>query len=100
LPNQGCKLCEFALADDEGEKIEKQPKRSALVRILFPAHTAYLTNDPIGGSPNSQIEYANTVNQIRIIGVENGVYLGYPNFRFIDGILTKTIKKIGEIINK
>ena len=37
----------------------------ALLQILFPASTAPFSRNPIGGSPETQIQYANSINSMR-----------------------------------
>ena len=49
----------------EGDRQEPGQERIGLLQVLFPAHTAYLSKNPIGGSPEAQIEYANNINSVR-----------------------------------
>ncbi len=45
-------------------------------QFLFPAHTAQFSRDPIGGSPTSQIQYANTVNLLRETAATTAAFFG------------------------
>ena len=43
---------------------------------IFPAHTAMFSRNPIGGSPYSQIRYANTVNLFRNTAFSTATFFG------------------------
>ena len=50
--------------------LEGSLPKPAMLQALFPAHTAPISRQPIGGSANAQIRYANTVNQIRSTAIQ------------------------------
>ena len=65
------------------------------IREILPAHTAPLTKDPIGGSTNAQVDWANQVNPLREIGVGRAVYLGGKG---IDAAVSYGIGKAADAI--
>ncbi|VAW85022.1 hypothetical protein MNBD_GAMMA17-534, partial [hydrothermal vent metagenome] len=77
-----------------------EPKTPGLLQMLFPAHTAQFSKDPIGGSPEAQIEHANGINALRErvgdaawMGVPAGpVYIAFP--------LKQALKELIEKLNK
>ncbi len=46
-----------------------RPRKPGLLQSLFPAHTAPMSRQPIGGSMESQLAYANHVNGIRTAAI-------------------------------
>ena len=57
------------------------PDQIGLLQIILPAHTAQVSRNPIGGSVQSQIEYAVTVSAMRDRGVE---FLYVPETYYVD----------------
>ncbi len=47
-----------------------------LIQFLFPSATAQFSRNPIGGSPESQIMYGNSINMFRNQAYTTGVFLG------------------------
>ncbi len=65
------------------------------LREILPAHTAPLTKEPIGGSTNAQVEWANQVNPLREIGVNRAVYLGGKG---VDAAISYGIGKVADVV--
>ncbi|MEX0729917.1 MAG: RHS repeat-associated core domain-containing protein, partial [Aquisalimonadaceae bacterium] len=73
------------LIDPEGLEPDGGP-RVGLLQSLVPAHTAQFSRNPIGGSPEAQVRYADTVNTMRervgdaaYAGAPAGpIYIGFP----------------------
>ncbi len=60
------------MVDNDDEFMDKGLNRPNIIQVMFPAHTAFLTDDPIGGSAQAQLEYANMTNLKRGAAVVGG----------------------------
>ncbi|MCF6344899.1 MAG: hypothetical protein L3J00_00340 [Thiomicrorhabdus sp.] len=49
---------------------------------FFPAHTAQFSKNPIGGSPESQVRYANSINLFREISTTTAGFFGNKGVDF------------------
>jgi RHS repeat-associated protein len=82
--------------DPEGLKGKPGP---GVMQVIFPAHTAALCRNPIGGSTQSQIEYANAINSLRKFNFEIGSLAIKPLApTYISIPLKMGIEKAGGII--
>ena len=69
--------------------------RIGLLQILLPAHTAPFSKNPIGGSMEAQIRYANFVNRIR----RGGVQMAALPFEFAIGVpAARACLKVGPVV--
>lgn len=62
--------------DSSSETCDSEPSESeavGVIQALFPAHTAQFSKNPIGGSVEAQMNYADQINRIRRLAAEGGL---------------------------
>ena len=78
--------------------LERSSSGPGLLQVLFPAHTAPISRQPVGGSVDAQLRYANTVNQLRSTAIQSAALpyefgIGGPSGAAVGGMCKAFAKK-------
>jgi filamentous hemagglutinin len=89
----GASQAGLAGSNDRPTDVPLDSTTDRVIQGIFPAHTAPLARDPIGGSVDQQVEWANQVNTLREFAIDKAVYLGGKG---IDSTISTIIKNAAD----